>query len=69
MNTGRTWVKGNPAPQALWHFDKALRRARALSGAAGAQFGALVQRTGGGRVMAITLVRPLKRENYVLVVG
>ncbi len=57
------------APQTLWHFDKVLSRARALSGAAKAQFDTLLQRTGGGRVMAITLARPLKRENYVLVVG
>ncbi len=66
---GRQNLQSVAAPQALWHFDKALRRARALSGTAKAQFDALVQRTGGGRVMAITLARPLKRENYVLVVG
>ncbi len=66
---GRQNIRSAAAPQTLWHFDKALRRARALSGAAKAQFDALVQRTGGGRVMAITLARPLKRENYVLVVG
>jgi glutathione S-transferase len=62
-------IQSTSAPQMLWHFDKALRRARALSGAAKAQFDALVERTGGGRVMAIVLARPLKRENYVLVVG
>jgi hypothetical protein len=66
---GRQNIRSAAAPQTLWHFDKALRRARALSGAARAQFDALVQRTGGGRAMAITLARPLKRENYVLVVG
>ena len=66
---GRQNIQSMAAPQALWHFDKALRRARALSGAARAHFDALVQRTGGGRAMAITLARPLKRENYVLVVG
>jgi glutathione S-transferase len=65
---GRT-VRAAGAPQALWHVDKALTRARALTGAAKAQFEALIQRTGGERVMAITLARPLKRENYVLVVG
>ncbi|MFZ0889722.1 MAG: glutathione S-transferase [Candidatus Binataceae bacterium] len=62
-------IRSAGTPQSLWHFDKALRRAHALSGAAEAQFDALVQRTGGGRVMAITLARPLKRENYALVVG
>lgn len=66
---GRQNLQCAAAPQTLWHFDKVLRRARALSGAAGAQFEALVQRTGGGRAMAITLARPIKRENYVLVVG
>jgi hypothetical protein len=65
---GRT-VRTAGAPQALWHFNKALTRARTLTGAAKAQFDALIQRTGGERVMAITLARPLKRENYVLVVG
>lgn len=54
---------------ALWHFDKAAAQARTLTGAAKAQFDALVQRTGGERVMALTLARSLKRENYVLVLG
>jgi len=62
-------IRSAGAPQALWHFDKALRRAGALSGAARAQFEKLIKRTGGERVMAITLARPLKREQYVLVVG
>lgn len=62
-------IEAGGAPQTLWHFDKALTRARALTGAAKAQFDALIQRTGGERVMAITLARPIKRENYVLVVG
>jgi len=55
--------------QTLWHFDKVLSRARAPSGAAKARFDALVQGTGGESVMALTLARPLKRENYVLVVA
>jgi len=62
-------VRGAGNPQALWHVDKALRRARALTGAARAQFDALIRRTGGASVMAITLDRPLVRENFVLVVG
>ncbi|MFI5396257.1 MAG: glutathione S-transferase family protein [Candidatus Binatia bacterium] len=65
---GRT-IRAGGAPQALWHFNKTLARARALTGAAKARFDALIQRTGGERVMALTLARPLKRENYVLVVG
>jgi hypothetical protein len=66
---GRQNIQSVAAPQALWHFDKALGRARALAGTPRMEFDALVERTGGSRVMAITLARPLKRENYVLVVG
>jgi glutathione S-transferase len=57
------------APHGLWHFYKATSPARTLDGEARARFTALVQRTGGERVMAIRLARPLKRENYVLVLG
>ena len=57
------------APHGLWHFDKAASHARSLGGEAGSRFQALVQRTRGERVMAIRLARPLKRENYALVVG
>jgi glutathione S-transferase len=57
------------APHGLWHFDKAAAYARALSGQARERFDALVQRTGGEQVMAITLARPMKREDYVLVLG
>lgn len=55
------------APHALWHFDRAASYARALEGAARARFTTLLQRVGGERVMAIRLARPLKRENYMLV--
>ena len=55
--------------QALWHFDRAATRARALTGPARAQFDALIRETGGEKVMAISLARPIKRENSVLVVG
>ena len=57
------------APQALWHFDKAAAHARALSGGARASFDALVQRTGGQSVMAITLARALRREKDVVVLA
>jgi len=57
------------APHGLWHFDKAASYGRALGGEARARFTALVHRTGGEHVMAIELSRPLKRENYVLVLG
>ena len=57
------------APHGLWHFDKAVAHARTLEGPARERFAALVQRTGGEQVMAIRLARPLKRENYVLVLA
>ena len=54
---------------ALWHFDKAARRARTLTGDDRARLDALVRRSRGERVMGITLARPLRRENFVLVAG
>ena len=57
------------APHGLWHFDKAAAFARALSGEPRKRFEALVKRTGGERVMAIELARPMKREDYVLVLA
>lgn len=57
------------APHALWHFDRAASYARAMGGEACARFTTLLQRVGGERVMAIRLARPLKRENYRLVLG
>ena len=57
------------APQGLWHFDRAAAHARSLAGEAGSRFEALLQRTGGERVMAIRLARSIRRENYVLVLA
>ncbi len=57
------------APHGLWHFDKAAAYARALSGEPRKRFDTLVQRTGGEQVMAIELARPMKRQDYVLVLG
>jgi glutathione S-transferase len=57
------------SPHGLWHFDKAAAWARALSGEPRRRFDALVRRTGGEDVMAIKLDRPMKREDYVLVLG
>jgi glutathione S-transferase len=57
------------APHGLWHFDRAASHARGLAGSAQERFDALVQRTGGDQVMAIRLARPLRRENYVLVLA
>ena len=57
------------APHGLWHFDKAAAYARALSGESRKRFDALVKRTGGEQVMAIELARPMKREDYALVLA
>jgi glutathione S-transferase len=57
------------APHGLWHFDKAASYARALSGEPRKRFDALVRRTGGEQVLAIQLERPMRREDYVLVLG
>lgn len=62
-------VHRQSSPHSLWHFDKAAAHARALEGDALRRFDALVQRTGGEEMMAITLVRPMKREDYVLVLA
>jgi len=62
-------VRRASAPHGLWHFDKAAAFARALSGEPRRRFDALVQRCGGQQVMAIELARPMKREDYVLVLA
>jgi glutathione S-transferase len=56
-------------PHGLWHFEKAAAQARRLGGEACARFRDLVRRTGGEEVMAIELARPMKREDYVLVLA
>ena len=62
-------VRRGCAPQALWHFDLAAAEARALNGPARERCGALMRRVGGESALAITLARPLRRADYVLVVG
>jgi len=57
------------APQALWHFDKAASLARNLAGSSRDQWHALMKRTGGAPVMAITLTRPITHSNNVLVLA
>ncbi|HQR24350.1 MAG TPA: glutathione S-transferase family protein [Steroidobacteraceae bacterium] len=57
------------APHGLWHFDRATAHARSLTGDARRRFDDLVRRTGGEQVMAIRLVRPMKREHYALVLA
>jgi glutathione S-transferase len=62
-------VRRASAPQSLWHFERAAALARALEGDAHARFAALIARTGGEQVMAARLARPMKREDYVLVLA
>jgi glutathione S-transferase len=56
-------------PQSLWHFEKAAALARCLDGAALERWRALLERTGGAQIMAIELARPMKREDYLLVLA
>lgn len=62
-------IRRASAPHGLWHFDRAASHGRRLEGDAATRFAALLTRTGGERVMAIKLERPLKRERYRLTLG
>jgi len=62
-------VKCQAMPEHLWHFEKAASLARSLGGEARTRLDELLRRTGGERVMALVPERPIKRENFVLVVG
>jgi hypothetical protein len=57
------------SPHSLWHFERAASCVRSLEGDARARFRALAERTVGQQVLAIRLGRPLRRENYALVLG
>ncbi len=56
-------------PQALWHFDKAARLARGFDGATRDRWQDLLRHVGGADVMAIELARPMKRDDYLLVIA
>jgi hypothetical protein len=56
-------------PHMLWHFDRAAVCARELDGDALQRWNALLARTGGERVMALELARPMRREDNVLVLN
>lgn len=62
-------VQRGSMPHGLWHFEQAASEAGALTGPARATFEALTERLGGGDMMQIKLVRPLVRQDYVLVLG
>jgi glutathione S-transferase len=57
------------APQSLWHFEQAAFLARQLEGTARQRWQSLIERTGGTATMSIELARPMKREDYLLVLG
>jgi glutathione S-transferase len=60
-------VQRASAVHGLWLFQMAQFAAQALSGEAAQNLAALLQRTGGQGVMAITLPRQMERRNNVLV--
>jgi glutathione S-transferase len=62
-------VRRASAPHGLWHFMRAADFAQALSGEALARWQGLLARTGGAATMALSLARPMKRENYALVLA
>jgi len=65
---GVTMQRGS-MPHGLWHFERAAQLARSLSGPAHERFADLVNRLGGDRMMQIELVRPLARQDHVLVLA
>ncbi len=65
---GLTMVRGSQ-PHALWHFARAQTLAAGLTAEAKARLDALLTRTGGGELMALTTARAIKRENNVLVLA
>lgn len=62
-------IRRSSAPQMLWHFDKAAALARELDGEARTRFAALLRRIGGEEALAISLGRPIVRNDYLLAVG
>ena len=62
-------VRRSSSPHGLWHFEKAMAHARALTGEAKSRFDALLARTGGKHVAEIRLKRPMTRDDYVLVLA
>ena len=62
---GRTFRR-QCAVQALWHFEQAAARTRALEGAAAEKWSELVEATGGTATMALRLTRGLRRRQNVL---
>jgi hypothetical protein len=62
---GRTFRR-QCAVQAVWHFEQAATRARALEGAAAEKWRELVEATGGAATMALRPARGMARRHNVL---
>lgn len=56
-------------PHSLWHFARAQNKAKALQGEDARGLEALLERTGGTAMMALTTTRPIARANNVLVLA
>jgi len=56
-------------PHALWHFERARTAAQALTGVDREQLDALLERTGGHAMMALTTKRRIARQDNVLVLA
>jgi glutathione S-transferase len=64
-----TTIRRQCAAQALWHFEKAAALARGFTGNTRRRFEEMLRQTGGEDVMGLSLARPLRREDNLLVVG
>jgi glutathione S-transferase len=64
-----TTIRRQCAVQALWHFEKASALARSLSGTAKVRWQDVLQRTGGGPVLGISLARGIERRENLLVLA
>jgi hypothetical protein len=56
-------------PHALWHFERARAAAQALTGADRERLDALLDRTSGNAMMALTTKRKIARHDNVLVLA
>ncbi|MFO1394224.1 MAG: glutathione S-transferase family protein [Steroidobacteraceae bacterium] len=62
-------VRRASAPHGLWHFERAAARARELQGADRSRLTELLDRVGGRKAMALELRRPMRRDDFLLVLG
>lgn len=62
-------IRRASSPHTLWHFDPAASHAVGLVGKSADALTVLLERTGGEWLKTVTLARPLRRRDYVLVVA